>query len=72
MHHHFSSFQLHISEFCPWKLSTPERTFTVCPSLPWGQFNKTFTSVVHKYIALVLQSENNIVATAACKEISVQ
>ena len=35
----------------------------MCPSLPWGQFNKTFTSVVHKYTALVLQSENNIVAT---------
>ena len=35
----------------------------MCPSLPWGQFNKTFTSVVHKYIALVLQSGNNIVAT---------
>ena len=57
-HHHFSS-----AEFCPWKLSTLERTFTMCPSLPWGQFNKTLTSVVHNYIALVLQSGNNIVAT---------
>ena len=37
----------------------------MCPSLPWGQFNKTFANIAHKYIAFVLQSENNIVATLA-------